>query len=160
MTENSALNVNAFAQDWRANALANFPLAPFVLDGVVCASVEGFVQGIKFPPEHPVRDRAFLSHSYEAKRYGEQAGRLYVWWNGAVLKYGSDDHHRLIGRSIRAKFFYNEGLRVAMRATKGLRLIHDLGPESATTSLPAKVFCRILTDLRDELLNTGTVASP
>jgi hypothetical protein len=160
VTYESTLNVNAFSPDWRAYALANFPLAPFVLDDVVLASVEGFVQGIKFPPENPLRVRAFLSHSFEPKRFGEQAERVHVWWDGQVLEYGSSEHRTLIARGIRAKFFYNEGFRVAMLATRGIRLVHDLGAESPTTSLPAEVFCRILTQLREELVRTGTIAPP
>lgn len=160
MTGESTLNVNAFSLDWRAYALANFPLAPFSLDDVVVASVEGYVQGIKFPLDHPMRMRAFLSHSHEAKRHGEQAERDHVWWGNGIFKYGSREHHDLIARGIRAKFYCNTGFQIAMRATRGLRLIHDLGPESPTTSLPADVFCRILTQLRDELLQRGTIAPP
>ena len=154
----NVLNVNILSSDWRAYALANFPLFPFMLDGIVLASVEGFVQGIKFPPDHPSRDLAFLSHSQAAKRCGEAAERIHVWWKDEVLDYGAHEHHRLIARGIRAKFSFNEGLQIAMRATEGMRLVHELDPESPTTSLPATVFCRILTDLRQELLQTGTIA--
>lgn len=160
MTEVPVLNVNAFSSDWRAYALANFPFSPFVLDGISLASVEGFVQGIKFPAGHPNRARAFLTYSYEAKKLGEEATREAVWWKDQVLAYGSSEHHDLIARAIRAKFYCNTGLWGAMEATRGMRLVHELGPESPTTSLPAEVFCRILTHIRDELLGTGTIAPP
>ena len=152
------LNVSSAADDWRGYALANFPLAPFELDGVVLASVEGFLQGIKFPPGDPARAAAFLAHSIAAKRRGEAAERRSVWWNGRTLEYGSSEHHRLLARGIRAKFNQNAGLRLALGASAGLTIIHDVGPESPTTSLPATVFCRILVELRDELLATGTIA--
>lgn len=158
--DKTVLNVNAFSSDWRAYALANFPLFPFVLDGVTIASVEGFVQGIKLPPENPLRQKAFLSHSHTAKQFGEAAARVHVWWGNQVLPYGSPEHHELIARGIRAKFFCNGGLQIALRATEELRLIHDLGHESPTTSLPASVFCQILTSLRTELLLTGKIAEP
>jgi len=140
--------------------LANYPLFPFLLDGVLLASVEGFIQGIKFPQTHPSRALAFLAHADAAKRYAEQAERVSVWWNDEVLAYGSDSHHGLIARAIRAKFYYNRGAQLALRATEGMELKHNVGPELPTTSLPASVFCRILTDLRDELLRTGKLASP
>ncbi|WP_202120922.1 hypothetical protein [Streptomyces sp. BA2] len=46
------------------------------------------------------------------------------------------------------------GLQHALRSTAGLTLAHhvDGTVESPTTSLPAAVFRRILTDLRRELL--------
>ena len=154
------LNVNSASSDWRACALANYPLFPFILDDVLLASVEGFIQGIKFPDTHPSRGRAFLAHAHAAKQCGERAERISVWWKDKVLAYGSDAHHALIARAIRAKFYYNQGAQLALRATEGMELKHDIGPELPTTSLPASVFCRILTDLRDELLRTGKLASP
>lgn len=154
------LNVNAASSDWRAYALANFPLFPFILDGLVLASVEGFIQGIKFPDGDATREAAFLSHSLSAKQMGERAERVSVWWNGQSFPYGSGGHHRQIARAIRAKLFFNEGTRLALRATDGLKLVHDLGPESPNTSLPSAVFCHILTELRDELLRTGSIERP
>jgi hypothetical protein len=157
---NAILNVSSASSDWRACALANYPLFPFILDDVVLVSVEGFIQGIKFPDTHPSRAVAFLSYAHAAKQCGDRAERVSVWWRNNVLGYGSDAHHALIGRAIRAKFYYNQGAQLALRAAEGLELKHDIGPELPTTSLPAAVFCRILTDLRDELLGTGKLASP
>lgn len=156
----STLNVNNASLDWRGHVLANFPAFPFVLDGTALASVEGFVQGIKFPEHHRSRDAAFLSWGEVAKRLGSDAERISVWWNGVRIAYGSDEHHRLIARAIRAKFAFNEGARLALKATAGLVLQHDIGPELPTTSLPAAVFCRILAELRDELLQAGTIDRP
>ena len=158
--DQSILNVSGASPDWRACALANFPLAPFELDGEVFASVEGFLQGIKFPPGHPSRDAAFRSYAHAAKTLGAAAERHSVWWRGEVIPYGSPAHHALLARGIRAKFHCNRGLQLALAATAGMRLIHDVGPESPTTSLPAVVFCRILTALRDELLASGAIAAP
>jgi len=125
---------------------------------VTLASVEGFVQGIKFPPGTADRAEAFLAHGWEAKHFGDKADRAFAWWNGEQVAYGSDAHHRMIGRAIRAKFAQNGGLQLALRATDGLRLTHSIGVELPTTSLPASVFCAILNELRDELLKTGTIA--
>ena len=158
MTADAGLNVSSASADWRACALANYPLFPFVLDGVVLASVEGFIQGIKFPEGHPSRAAAFRAYAAAAKQYGAAAARISVWWGGQALAYGSAAHHALIARAIRAKFVHNQGAQLALRATQGIVLKHDVGPESPTTSLPAVVFCRILTELRDELLTTGRLA--
>ncbi|WP_448151743.1 hypothetical protein [Castellaniella caeni] len=65
------LNVSFLSDDWRGVALSNFCLCPFVLDDVLLASVEGFIQGIKFAPGHPARERAFISSAWDAKACGK-----------------------------------------------------------------------------------------
>lgn len=150
----SSLNVSAISTDWRGVALSNFSLSPFVLDGILLASVEGFIQGIKFPEGDPRRAAAFHSSAWDAKNLGNQADRSAVYWAGVRIAYGGAEHHQLIGRAIRARIEQSVGLQKALASTEGLTLVHDTGSaaESPTTSLPAVVFCKILTDLREELL--------
>ena len=148
------LNVSSTSTDWRGLALSNFGLSPFVLDGMLFASVEGFVQGIKFPEGDPRREAAFASSGWPAKHLGDTADRSGAYWGGVCLPYGSPDHHRLIERAIRARIAQSKGLQEALKSTADAALIHDTGAsaESPTTSLPASVFCRILTEIRSELL--------
>ena len=73
----------ANASDWRGQALSNFCLSPFVLDGALYASIEGFIQGIKFPEDDPVRAAAFQASGWDAKRLGDGARRDAVHWQGA-----------------------------------------------------------------------------
>ena len=70
-----AVNISANASDWRGQALSNFCLSPFVLDGALYASIEGFIQGIKFPEGDPVRAAAFQASGWDAKRLGADARR-------------------------------------------------------------------------------------
>jgi predicted NAD-dependent protein-ADP-ribosyltransferase YbiA (DUF1768 family) len=150
-----AINVSSTSADWRGLALSNFGLSPFVLDGTLFASVEGFIQGIKFPEGDPRRAAAFASSGWPAKRLGDTADRSGAYWGGARLAYGSPDHHRLIERAMRARIAQSLGLQEALRSTADAMLIHDTGADadSPTTSLPASVFCRILTEIRSELLS-------
>ena len=149
-----SLNVSYISTDWRGVALSNFSLSPFVLDDTLFASVEGFIQGTKFPQGDPRRDQAFQSSAWDAKKLGEQADRSGAYWADKCIAYGSTEHHQLIERAIRARIEQSVGLRKVLTSTVGLTLIHDTGhgSESAVTSLPAAVFCKILTDLRDALL--------
>ncbi|MVT64493.1 hypothetical protein GPL21_05125 [Bradyrhizobium pachyrhizi] len=149
------LNISSASSDWRGLALSNFVLSPFVLDGALYASVEGFTQGIKFAENDINRRAAFESSGWPAKYLGETADRSGAYWQGHRIPYGSDEHHRLIERAIRARILQSEGLRAALKSTAGMTLIHEpgTGAESPTTSLPATVFCRILTQLRSELLD-------
>ncbi len=147
----SVLNIGGKSDDWRAQRLSNFSADPFTLDGLKMASVEGFIQGTKFPEEHPTREVAFHSVGVKAKRFGKKAERQFVWWNGLVIVYGSTEHRQLIERAIRAKFEQNEEAMKALLATTGMTLTHDLGyPDPPNTSLPATVFCAILTRIREE----------
>jgi predicted NAD-dependent protein-ADP-ribosyltransferase YbiA (DUF1768 family) len=151
------LNVSSTSNDWRGLALSNFGLSPFVLDGILFASVEGFIQGIKFREDDPQREVAFISSGWPAKHLGDAADRSGAYWDGACLPYGSPEHHRLIERAIRARIAQSKGLQAALKSTIGLTLIHDtgVGKESPTTSFPASEFCRILMDMREELLTSG-----
>lgn len=149
----SSLNVSSTSTDWRGVALSNFTLSPFVLEDSLFASVEGFIQGIKFPEGDSLRAVAFCSSGQDAKNLASQADRRAVYWAGERIAYGSADHHRLIGRAIRARIEQSIGLQKVLLSTDGLELVHNTGPEpeSPATSLPATVFCRILTELREEL---------
>lgn len=150
----SSINIAFTSDDWRGVALSNFALSPFVLDGVMLASVEGFIQGIKFPEDHPLRQQAFVSAGWQAKELGRSADRQGAWWGGARMGYGSPDHQHVIERALRARLAQNQGLQQVLRSTAGLVIRHEPGggPEPAVTSLPAEAFCRILTDIRDGLL--------
>lgn len=145
------LNISSQSDDWRARRLSNFSTDPFVIDDEEIASVEGFIQGTKFPEGHPTRQQAFQAAGVKAKRLGKEVERKFVWWKGKAITYGSTEHHQLIERAIRAKFEQNPEAKKALLATKGMILTHDLGsPEPPNTSLPATVFCDILTRIREE----------
>ncbi|WP_331284293.1 PAS domain S-box protein [Castellaniella denitrificans] len=154
------INVAFTSDEWRGVALSNFSLSPFELDGVSLASVEGFIQGIKFPPGHPARERAFVSSAWEAKACGQGADKRFAYWGGAQIEFGSDAHHRLVERALRARFVQNEGLRRVLASTRGLDILHQTGeaPEPERTSLPAALFCRILSDIRDAAQEPGDLA--
>ena len=154
MTEETVLNVSSTSEDWRGLALSNFGLSPFVLGDMLFASVEGFIQGIKFREDDPRRGQAFTSSGWDAKNLGDQADGSGAYWNGQCLSYGSPQHRQLIGYAIRARIMQSAGLQRALITTRGMTITHKVGEhsESPTTSLPASVFCNILTDLRNELL--------
>jgi predicted NAD-dependent protein-ADP-ribosyltransferase YbiA (DUF1768 family) len=147
------LNVSSTSTDWRGLALSNFGLSPFEMDGILFASIEGFIQGIKFPEDDPRRAQAFSLSGWDAKHLGNQADRSGAYWAGACLPYGSDRHHRLIEAAICARIAQSIGLQSALLSTEGMTLVHDTGrEESHTTSLPAAVFCEILSRIRDDFL--------
>jgi predicted NAD-dependent protein-ADP-ribosyltransferase YbiA (DUF1768 family) len=148
----STINIAANSDDWRGVALSNFCLSPFVLDGVLLASVEGFIQGIKFPPGDPQRDLAFVASGFAAKEFSARASGESIWWRDERHGYASSGHLALIERAIRARIAQNSGLQATLRSTGSATIVHETGmPESPTTSLKTADFCRILSAARDEL---------
>ena len=153
--ETTHVNIASTSDDWRGRALSNFALSPFVFDGVLFASIEGFIQGIKFPESDPRRQQAFHLAGWDAKRIGAQAERSGAYWQGQCLVYGSVAHQQVIEAAIRARMAQSTGLQEALVSTADAVIIHDTGqPESTTTSLPGTVFCRLMTAIRDELRRT------
>jgi len=153
----TSINIAFTSDDWRGVALSNFVLSPFMLDGILLASVEGFIQGIKFPEGHPNREQAFVSAGWEAKAFSRLADNSGAYWAGGSVPYASREHVQLIERALHARFAQNEGLRHVLRSTVGMTIRHDTGagPEPTATSLPAVEFCRILTEIRDGLTPEG-----
>lgn len=152
MTSVARINISSISDDWRGVALSNFTMSPFVLGDILMASVEGFIQGIKFPPGHDLRDEAFVSSGWKAKNIGASADREGAYWDGRRFDYGSPDHHRTIATAIRARFAQNKGLQAVLLATKGAEIVHETGMEELpTTSLPTKVFLEVMNEIRREL---------
>lgn len=145
------LNISSGSDDLRERELSNLTIRSFILDDVRLRSVEGFVQGVKYPPGDPRREETFGMAGLRAKHMSEYAENKWVWWNDVQYVYGSSDNHTLIERAIRASFEQNPIAMFILRSTRGMILTHDLGaPESPRTSFPAREFCRVMTELRDE----------
>lgn len=153
MKPDETLNVYSKSDDWRARRLSNFSPDSFLLDGESLASVEGFIQGIKFPEGHLRRLLAFRSAGITAKRLGINIAPDSVWWKHQPIPYGSAEHRNLIERAIRAKYEQNSEAKDALLATKGMALTHELD-EPDSISLPREIFCCILMKIREEFLKT------
>jgi predicted NAD-dependent protein-ADP-ribosyltransferase YbiA (DUF1768 family) len=144
-------NITSGSRNANSRLLSNFAARPFRYGETMMASVEGFIQGIKYPYRHEGRERAFAASGPYAKSLSPSDSQPYVWWSGAKIVYGTQQHHEVIAGAIRAKFEQNPDCRNALMATGTRTLMHDTGtPESPHTSLPAHVFCGILKHLRRE----------
>lgn len=145
-------NIVSNSKDGRARLLSNFVNRSFMLERQHVASVEGFIQAIKHPHGSTPRWRAFLASGSYAKSFSNELSQPCVWWHGRQIPYGSSAHHHLIERAIVEKFRQNDDCRDALVATGSMTLVHDTGAvDSPHTSLPAAVFCDILTRLRTTL---------
>jgi len=139
-----------------ANALSNFTPHPFELDGIYCASMEGFLQALKF--ENPdVQAEVCKLTGLAAKRRGGKRNKAWkreqsLWWRGRKMDRGGHEYQQLLDRAYRAMFNQSDSFRRALKATQKATLTHSIGKSKPSdTVLTVSEFCRRLTQLRDEL---------
>jgi len=145
------LNVYSRSTEEIGRLMSNFAHTPFVLDGIEYASVEGFYVALKFL--EPAK-RAKLSRLYGlvAKQMGKKSKIERSCYGGEWFSFGSQAHLELIKRAIRAKLDAHRHIARAFAATAPRPIIHDTGhPDPPDSEFPASVFCRILSELRDEI---------
>ncbi len=133
-------------------SLSNFTPAPFRLDGVNYPSFEAFWQSLKFEPSEPMRHRVAQMRAGEAKRAGSQIRTKIMFYGGRILSYGSKELVELAKRAERERFSQNSEQMHALMNTGNAILIHWVEARDSK-SLPRRVFCKILMELRDEFRN-------
>jgi predicted NAD-dependent protein-ADP-ribosyltransferase YbiA (DUF1768 family) len=137
-----------------SSALSNFAPHKFEIDGVVCHSMEGFLQSLKFKNPDMQAEVCKLV-GFAAKRKGagknwQEKGILY--WRGEPIVRDSDEYQELLNRAYEALFEQCEGFRRALKATGNATLTHVMGRTDARqTILTRSEFCSRLTKLRNLL---------
>ncbi|MBQ7365170.1 MAG: hypothetical protein IJW46_06200 [Clostridia bacterium] len=136
--------------------LSNFYAHTFVLDGVVCASMEGFLQSLKV--KNPKKQLAIVSLTGKTAKkvhrrklssfWWRLTGKLY--WQGVAYVRTSDAYQCLLDRAY-AALNENEGFRLALRATGNEPLCHSIGKtDMRKTVLTEYELISRLVRLRDE----------
>ena len=131
-------------------ALSNFAPHPFVLDGVEIASMEGFLQSLKF--------KNVDMQKYVCTLVGKAAkykGKDKKWWQTQTLywqdkeyKRDSKEYQLLLNRAYNA-LYQNEGFKKALEASKPSILTHSIGKnDESKTVLTQSEFCGRLMKLR------------
>ena len=131
-------------------ALSNFAPHPFVLDGVEIASMEGFLQSLKF--------KNIDMQKYVCTLVGKAAkykGKDKKWWQTQTLywqdkeyKRDSKEYQLLLNRAYNA-LYQNEGFKKALEASKPSILTHSIGKnDESKTVLTQSEFCGRLMKLR------------
>jgi predicted NAD-dependent protein-ADP-ribosyltransferase YbiA (DUF1768 family) len=142
-----------------ASALSNFAPHPFVLDGVSIASMEGFLQSLKFRnPEMQKHVCTLVGRAAKSKGRGknwQRSGTLY--WNGREIDRFSEEYQKLLDRAFEALYTTNESARKALLASGDATLEHSLGKKSPKeTVLTRSEFCSRLLRLRQRLKKCAT----
>jgi predicted NAD-dependent protein-ADP-ribosyltransferase YbiA (DUF1768 family) len=134
--------------------LSNFKPRTFTVRGIECASMEGFVQALKFKgiemQKHICTLTGRKAKSSGAKKNWHTSQTL--WWQGKPIKRDSDEYQQLLDEAFNALFDQNEGARKALLASGDAVLKHSVGKTKIQdTVLTEREFCSRLTKKRAEL---------
>lgn len=136
-------------------ALSNFAPHPFVIDGVECNSMEGFLQSLKF--SNPEMQKEVCQLVGKAAKF---KGKKKKWWRTQTLHWqgreiprDSEEFQLLLDRAFEA-LAQNKGFRAALLATGNAVLTHSIGKQKITeTVLTRQEFCSRLMRIREEIRN-------
>lgn len=136
-----------------SSSLSNFAPHAFVLDDVQCASMEGFLQSLKFSnPDMQVEVCKLVGIT--AKRRGSKKNwktTQTLYWRGKPYKRDSEDYQKLLDRAYYA-LSQNASFQRALLATGNSSLTHSIGRNKINeTVLTVQEFTSRLYKLREEL---------
>jgi hypothetical protein len=105
-----------------AGALSNFSPHSFRVDGVECASMEGFLQSLKFKNPEMQRHICTLV-GFKAKVKGKHKNwqeSQTLYWQGQAIKRESDEYQVLLDKAFRAMKDCSDSFRRALKASQGV----------------------------------------
>lgn len=148
------LDISSLA-DGPAGILSNFTANTFTLDGLTCASMEGFLQSLKCPDAGSASEIRGLA-GIEAKKAGQPYNHWQVTqqlhWRGYVIDRHGEEYQLLLGDAYRELIDQCPQAKQALLATVGKRLEHSIGVDDPTqTVLTEHEFVTHLTEIRDRL---------
>ena len=138
---------------WPSAALSNFAPHPFVIDGVECASMEGFLQSLKF--KEPAMQVEVCKLVGKAAKFKGKKKKWWktqtLYWNGVEYARDSEEYQELLDRAFDA-LAQNTGFQKALLATNNSTLTHSIGKsKEQETVLTKQEFCSRLMRIRNTL---------
>lgn len=136
-----------------AGSLSNFAPHGFVVDGIECASMEGFLQSLKFSnPDMQVEICKLVGRAAKARGAAKKWQRTQIlYWKGKAYKRDSDDYQKLLDKAYNA-LGKNTSFQKALLATGNANLTHSVGKNKMSeTVLTTREFISRLNRLRNEL---------
>ena len=134
-------------------ALSNFAPHPFVIDGVECNSMEGFLQSLKFKdPAMQVEVCKLVGKAAKFKGKKKKWWKTQtLFWQGREFKRDSQEYQDLLDRAFDA-LAENASFQKALLATGKATLTHTIGKTNASeTVLTRAEFCSRLLKIRARL---------
>ena len=137
--------------EYPAGVLSNLCSNGFRFDGMICGSMEGFLQSLKQKDKDKQRQICSMKGKNAKKMTstGWQTDQI-LWWKGNPIDRQSQDFYNLVSAAYLSMFQQNERFRTALMSTRGMVLYHSHGERNPfKTILTEREFCQILTELRD-----------
>ncbi len=160
MSRKETLNLHKDQRNKLGQALCPLRDVTFGLNNCIVRSIDGFMCTLRLRPLDKRRIITLMDGAYRAKiavKDIEPTGT--VWWNGKEIATDSEEYELLLERMLRARFRGDEEALVALKRSRGLKLVHKRPSHASQLSLvPARLYCKLLTKFRSELLRTGTIA--
>lgn len=136
-----------------SNSLSNFAPHGFEVDGIKCASMEGFLQSLKFSGVD-MQEHVCTLVGIKAKRKGSKKRwqpTQTLHWRGVDIKRESQEYQDLLDKAFNA-LAKNTKFRKALLASNSAVLKHSIGRTSQSeTVLTIKEFCGRLTKIRSQI---------
>ena len=142
-------------KSYPASALSNFAPHPFEYDGVEIASMEGFLQGLKFSnPDMQAHICTLVGRAAKKRGAGknwQRTGKLY--WMECQIDRFSPEYQLLLDRVFETLLSQNVSAQNALLATGSAVLKHSIGKKNMKeTVLTRSEFCTRLTALRQRFM--------
>lgn len=135
-----------------SNVLSNFHPFTFVYDQIICCSMEGFLQSLKFKNKDMQKEICTMV-GLNAKKMGRSKKwwkTQTLYWKGKEIKRDSEEYQDLLNGAYQSLYNQCEGFRKALQSTGESKLTHSLGKRKINeTILTKQEFCSRLTKLRD-----------
>ena len=134
-----------------ASALSNFAPHPFIIDGVLCNSMEGFLQSLKFKSiDMQIEVCKLVGKAAKFKGKNKKWWKTQtLYWQGKEIDRHSQEYQELLDRAYNA-LAKNQGFIKALKATNGAVLTHSIGKNDPThTILTTSEFIKRLNNIRN-----------
>lgn len=137
-----------------AGALSNFSAFSFSIDGIDCASMEGFLQSLKYEnlnsQEATCKLVGFAAKKKGSSRTAYWQQRQTLWWRGVAYPRKSKEYQILLNRAYNCLYIQNEKFRKTLSDAKSAIFTHSIGRSNEKeTILTEREFCNRLQYLKD-----------
>lgn len=136
-----------------AGSLSNFTKRQFVFDGIVCRSIEGVLQSLKF---ESVAEQRIVCGLWgkQAKLAGDLKqdwkDSQTLFWNSVAYPRESDEYRALLTRLYTTVYVQDPDFRRDIQKSKKYKLVHSIGnPNPKDTVLTEAEFIAHLTELQN-----------
>lgn len=147
-----AINISS-TNKGAAAALSNFTPHPFIFDGVICNSMEGFLQSLKF--ENPEMQAHVATLVGRKAKFKGKKKKWYttqtLYWKGISYKRDSKEYTELIERAFDA-YAKNTKIQKILLSTNNAVFEHSMGNRKKNrTVLTSTEFVSNLTRIRNNI---------